>query len=205
MRARKKKNTIPRLERCKDYIAEKIIPVDSKPLHVEIGCGKGMFITSMAQAFDYNFYAMEKVPDVIVMAIEKAVQLQIPNLKFLINDADHFLDICPYNSIDILYLNFSDPWPKKRDTERRLTYRDFLLKYKQVLKEDGLIFLKTDNVKLFEFSIVEFEEFGFELFDVTSDLNNSDIENPFKTEYENRFMEQGLPINHFKAKIKKGL
>lgn len=203
MRARKKKNTIPRLEKCKDYIADKIIPSETKPLHVEIGCGKGMFITGMAQAFDYSFYAMEKVPDVIVMAIEKAAEKQIANLKFIINDADHILDICILNSVDVLYLNFSDPWPKNRDTEKRLTYRGFLTKYKQLLKENGYISLKTDNLKLFEFSKIEFEEAGFEIFDVTTDLNNSSIENLFKTEYETRFMEQGLPINHLKARIKK--
>lgn len=203
MRARKKKNTIPRLEKCKDYITDKITVSDSKPLHIELGCGKGMFITGMAQAFDYNFYALEKVPDVIVMAIEKAAAKQIPNLKFIINDADHILDICPLHSVDVLYLNFSDPWPKNRDIEKRLTYRGFLNKYKQVLNENGIISLKTDNAKLFEFSKTEFEETGFELFDVTEDLNNSGIENPFKTEYETRFTEQGLPINHLKARVKK--
>jgi tRNA (guanine-N7-)-methyltransferase len=203
MRARKKKNTIPRLEKCKDYITDKITVSDSKPLHIELGCGKGMFITGMAQAFDYDFYALEKVPDVIVMAIEKAAAKQIPNLKFIINDADHILDICPLHSVDVLYLNFSDPWPKNRDIEKRLTYRGFLNKYKQVLNENGIISLKTDNAKLFEFSKTEFEETGFELFDVTEDLNNSGIENPFKTEYETRFTEQGLPINHLKARVKK--
>ncbi|MDF2685675.1 MAG: trmB [Clostridia bacterium] len=203
MRARKKKNTVPRLEKCKDYITDKIVLSETKPLHVEIGCGKGMFITGMAQTFDYNFYAMEKVPDVIVMAIEKAAEKQIPNLKFIINDADHILDICPLNSVDVLYLNFSDPWPKNRDIERRLTYRGFLTKYKQILKENGIISLKTDNIKLFDFSKIEFEESGFELFDVTTDINNSDIGNPFKTEYETRFIKQGLSINHLKAKIKK--
>lgn len=201
MRARKKKNTLPRLERCSMYISEKIETKGNKPLHLEIGCGKGMFITSLAENTDGDIFALEKVPDIIVMAVEKAAAKELKNIKFIISDAEALPEICPHGCIDFLYLNFSDPWPKRRDTEKRLTHRAFLEKYKLLLKENGEIIMKTDNEKLFDFSLEEFKTAGFTLFDISRDLYSSNIENQYKTEYETRFTEQGLPIFHLKAKI----
>lgn len=202
MRARKKKNTIPRLERCEEYITQEIIPQEGKPLYIEIGCGKGNFITGHAERNPQScYYAMEKVPDVIVMAIEKAKEKELNNLRFLIEDAENLPEICPPNSVDIIYLNFSDPWPKKKRAKRRLTYRFFLEKYKTILKFDGEIHFKTDNIPLFDFSLEEFKLCGFDLYDVTRDLDSSGIDNPFRTEYETRFIDQGIPICHLKAKV----
>ncbi|MGN0988820.1 MAG: tRNA (guanosine(46)-N7)-methyltransferase TrmB [Eubacteriales bacterium] len=201
MRARKKKNLVPRLERCAEYLTDRVEPDAEKPVWLEIGCGKGRFAVGMAQLFDCKYYAMEKVPDVMVMAAEKGVQAALPNLKFIIGDANDLETICPEHCVDILYLTFCDPWPKKRDTKRRLTYRAFLEKYKRVLKDNGIIFFKTDNQKLFEFSVEEMKQNGFELFDYTEDLHSSDIPNPVCTEYETRFSDLGQPIYHVKARV----
>ena len=115
MRARKKKNTIPRLKRCEELLSDKISPPERKKICLEIGCGKGQFITGLAKKHpDIEYYAMERVPDVIVMAAEKGLAEGLTNLHFLLADASSLPEICPDNSIDVIYLNFSDPWPKAR-------------------------------------------------------------------------------------------
>lgn len=199
MRARKKKNTTPRLEKCADYITEEIIPGD-RPLWLEIGCGKGKFAVETAAQSDCDYYAMEKVPDVIVMAIEKAVEANSDNLKFVVGDADTLDKICPSDSVDMLFLNFSDPWPKRRDAKKRLTSRGFLEKYRRILKPDGILSVKTDNKLLFDFTVEELQTNGYETFDYTEDLHASGIFNPSMTEYEIRFTELGQPIYHVKAR-----
>ena len=193
MRARKKKNTVPRLERHADLIVDAIEPRDGVPLHVEIGCGKGAFAVGMAGL----------MPDVMVMAVEKAAAAELKNCKFLIADAVMLPDICPAGSVDVLYLNFSDPWPKNRDRKRRLTHINFLETYKKLLKPNGILRIKTDNVGLFDFTLEQLELAGFEMFDLTRDLHNSDIANEVMTEYEKRFSELGFPINAVKARIKR--
>lgn len=110
-------------------------------------------------------------------------------------------EICPDNSIDVIYLNFSDPWPKKRHSSRRLTDRRFLEIYKRLLKKDGEIKMKTDNEGLFRFSLEEFSGDGFILSEISEDLHNSNIENEFMTEYETRFSKQGMKIYHLKATL----
>ena len=193
MRARKKKNTVPRLERHADLIVDAIEPREGVPLHVEIGCGKGAFAVGMAGL----------MPDVRVMAVEKAAEAELKNCKFLIADAVMLPDICPAGSVDVLYLNFSDPWPKNRDRKRRLTHINFLETYKKLLKPNGILRIKTDNVGLFDFTLEQLELAGFEMFDLTRDLHNSDIANEVMTEYEKRFSELGFPINAVKARIKR--
>ena len=204
MRARKKKNTVPRLERHSDLIADAVVAREGVPLHVEIGCGKGTFAVGMASLMpDVDYYAREKVPDVMVMAVEKAAAAGLKNCKFLIADAVMLPDICPEGSVDVLYLNFSDPWPKNRDRKRRLTHVNFLETYKKLLKPNGILRIKTDNVGLFDFTLDQLEQAGFETFDLTRDLHSSDIENEVMTEYEKRFSEQGFPINAVKARVKR--
>ena len=204
MRARKKKNTVPRLERHADLIVDAIEPREGVPLHVEIGCGKGAFAVGMAGLMpDVDYYALEKVPDVMVMAVEKAAEAELKNCKFLIADAVMLPDICPAGSVDVLYLNFSDPWPKNRDRKRRLTHINFLETYKKLLKPNGILRIKTDNVGLFDFTLEQLELAGVEMFDLTRDLHNSDIANEVMTEYEKRFSELGFPINAVKARIKR--
>ena len=201
MRARKKKNTIPRLERCSEYLTEQIVSETGRYFYIEIGCGKGKFITSLAESRpDDFFYAVEKVPDVLVMAAEKAKAKELTNLKFLLADADDLPELCPAGSIRGIYLNFSDPWPKKKGARKRLTYHTYLEKYRKILAPDGVIFMKTDNQGLFDFSLAEFRRYGYELFDVVRDLHASDVENCFTTEYEDRFTALGQPIFHLKAR-----
>lgn len=206
MRARKKKNTVPRLEKCSEYFVEEIIPEENKKICLEIGCGKGKFITSLAEKYpDINFYAIEKVPDVMVMAAEKCSSMELKNLRFLLFDAENLSERCPKNSIDTIYLNFSDPWPKNKHSDRRLTYRKFLEIYKKILKKNGKIKMKTDNEALFNFSVKEFEECGYFLSDISYDLHKSDIENEFMTEYESRFAEKGIKIFHLQASLSENL
>jgi len=202
VRARKKKNTIPRLKRCEELLSDKISPPERKKICLEIGCGKGQFITGLAKKHpDIEYYAMERVPDVIVMAAEKGLAEGLTNLHFLLADASSLSEICPDNSIDVIYLNFSDPWPKKRHSGRRLTDRRFLEIYKRLLKKDGEIKMKTDNEGLFRFSLEEFSGDGFILSEISEDLHNSNIENEFMTEYETRFSKQGMKIYHLKATL----
>lgn len=199
MRARKKKHTLPRLERVGAYLTDRIIP-SGKPIHVEIGCGKGAFALYMAQHTECDYYAMEKIPDVMVMAAEKAAAVGIDNLKFIMADAQQLTEICPEAVVDVLYLNFSDPWPKRRDLKKRLTYISFLNIYKRILKPDGIIRIKTDNEALFNFSVRQLRQAGFSLFDLTDDLHHSGIVNECMTEYESRFSALGQPIHSVKAK-----
>lgn len=200
MRARKKKNTVPRLERCGDVFVSEITVPDGKKACLEIGCGKGKFIAGLAELHpDILYFAMEKVPDVMVMAAEKCKEKGLENVRFLLEDATKLPEICKEHSLDVIYLNFSDPWPKKRHTSRRLTYRTFLDIYKKLLKPGGYIKMKTDNEGLFNFSLEEFTDSGFILSEVTTDLHSTDIENEVMTEYETRFSEQGMNIYHLKA------
>ncbi len=224
MRARKKKNTVPRLEKVADCFVP-VIPPCSGEIRVEVGCGKGKFITALAKDHpNVTFYALEKIPDVIVMAAEKASREEIPNVKFLLADAKDLTEgtdttflgldenrqpileevphvaLCPEHSVSVLYLNFSDPLPNKKYAPRRLTHRNFLEKYRTILKADGHVEFKTDNKGLFDFSVEQFRECGYELYDYTEDLHRSSIPNPYHTEYETRFSQMGLPIYSVKAK-----
>lgn len=228
MRARKKKNTVPRLERVSDYFTP-TIPAPTGEIRVEVGCGKGRFITALAKDNpSVRFYALEKIPDVIVMAAEKAAREEIGNVKFLLADAKDLTEgidikfmgldenrkpilenvaheaLCPPHCVSVLYLNFSDPLPNNKHAHLRLTHGDFLDRYRQILKEDGHIEFKTDNEPLFRFSVEQFQERGYEIYDYTEDLHHSDIPNPYHTEYETRFSEMGMPIYSLKAIPPKG-
>ena len=224
MRARKKKHTDSRLERVSDYFVPNI-PGDEGEIRVEVGCGKGKFITAMAKDHpQIRFYALEKVADVIVMAAEAAAKEGIPNLRFLLHDAKDLTEgvdrkfvrlsddgtpvfedvpheaLCPAGAVSVLYLNFSDPYPRNKHASLRLTHAGFLEKYRTILTPDGHIEFKTDNQPLFEFSKEQFLSCGYTLYDVTEDLHHSGIANPYMTEYETRFSSQGLPIYALKAK-----
>ena len=152
MRARKKKNCDARLERCAEYITDKIVipQENTKPVFLELGCGKGRFAAETAEKENCLFFAVEIMKDIIVMAVEKGAKKGLDNIKYLLASADDILEFCPENSVDTLFLNFCDPWPKKRNAKRRLTYRAYLEKYKKILKSDGIIAFKTDNYPLFQ-------------------------------------------------------
>lgn len=211
MRMRKKKNLNKRMERCSGLLIKdeagtagkwKKIFKNDNPLHVEIGCGKGKFISKLAKNNpDINYVAMEKVEECLVMAMEKALEGKLKNLYFLSEDAKDFLKFFKENEIDRIYLNFSDPWRKSKHYKRRLTYRAFLDLYRKALKEHGEIRQKTDNRLLFEFSIDEFEVSDFLIKRIECDLHNSDIHDNIMTEYEENFCAKGLPIYYLEATV----
>lgn len=209
MRMRKKKHGAERIEACGELrIAEPSVMLEgfenifgnNAPVHMEIGCGKGNFACGMAKANpDVNFVAVERVADVCCIALEKAKksadERQNDNLRFMIGDARTLAECVKPHSLECIYLNFSDPWPKKGHAKRRLTHSTFLAIYKELLTEDGMLKLKTDNVGLFDFSLEEFEAFGAKIIWQTRDLHASEKNaDNIMTEYEKNFSEKGFNI-----------
>ena len=140
------------------------------------------------------FVAIEKVPDALVVAMERAVALELKNVFFVVGDAALLPDYFAPGEADLIYINFCDPWPPKRQAKRRLTHRDFLELYRRVLSDGGRVEFKTDNQPLFEFSVQEFPAAGYELREVTRNLHENGPQGVM-TDYEAKFYEQGLPIN----------
>ena len=165
-------------------------------LFLEIGCGKGKFCTETAAANpDVLYIAIERAPSVILAAIEKTRELGLTNLFFMNVDAKDLLDYFDDGEVDRIYINFCDPWTRKKKPKRRLTYRDFLKAYEKIMVPGGQIRFKTDNTLLFEFSLSEFKECGFTLSEVTRDLHNSEYDKDnVRTEFEQKFAEQGIAI-----------
>ena len=162
-------------------------------IHLEIGMGKGNFIINMAKKYpDINFIGIEMFDSVIVRAVEKLESEEINNLKLIKFDATNIEDIFQ-NEISTIYLNFSDPWPKNRHEKRRLTSDRFLNKYEKIFKEKCHIIQKTDNRKLFEFSLMSYVNYGYKLKEISLDLNKDEKEN-VQTEYEDKFTNLGYPI-----------
>lgn len=205
MRMRKKKHGAERIAACSDILigCADDIPFEA-PYELEIGCGKGSFIVELArQNPDRHFIAMEKISDVILLAMEKTKAAGLTNVRFIIGDASCLTDIFKKGDISRIYLNFSDPWPKKGYAKRRLTHRDFLEKYKSVLTDNGEIHFKTDNRALFDFSLDEFASCGFSLRHLTNDLHGSPYnEGNIVTEYETNFSAKGFTINRVEAYLK---
>ena len=210
MRMRKKKHGDERIQACAELLIEdpSILKNDptlpfadkDKKLCLEIGCGKGNFaVGTAAKDTDCNLIAMERVRDVCCLALENAMackETRPDNLRFIIGDADNLDEWFPEHCLDVLYLNFSDPWPKAGHAKRRLTHKNYLTRYKRILKEGGLLIFKTDNVGLFDFSLEEFENFGLKIEWMTRDLHNSErAEGNVMTEYEKNFSEKGFTIN----------
>jgi len=169
---------------------------NDNPIHLEIGSGKGRFITELAmQNPEINFIGIEKYSSVLFRALEKRREVEINNLYYIRFDAVYLTDIFAENEISRIYLNFSDPWPKERHAKRRLTSRRFLELYDKCLKMDGDIIFKTDNSDLFDFSLKEAQEAGWKFKGVTYDLHNSEyVRDNIMTEYEERFVSLGKPI-----------
>lgn len=209
MRMRKKKNCAARMERCSDIRITEPEQFKGKwsevfgndnPIHIEIGCGKGSFVKGMAEMYpDINFIAIEKVEDVIVMAMEKVMAAGLANVRFMDLDAERIEDFFEKGEIERIYLNFSDPWKKSKQAKRRLTHKNFLDRYKKVLCNGSYIWFKTDNRPLFEFSLNSFAQENFKLENITLDLHNSGFEGNVITEYEQRFLELGQPIYRLEA------
>ncbi|WP_404355835.1 tRNA (guanosine(46)-N7)-methyltransferase TrmB [Cytobacillus firmus] len=166
-----------------------------QPLHIEIGTGKGRFITGMAKANpDINYIGIELAESVIVTALDRIIEEELPNIKLLNVNANDLRDYFEKGEVNRVYLNFSDPWPKKRHAKRRLTYRSFLNIYEDILVDKGEIHFKTDNQGLFESSLMSFSDYGMLLTFVSLDLHNSDFEGNIMTEYEEKFSSRGSRI-----------
>lgn len=171
---------------------------NKNPIHIEIGMGKGDFIIGMAKLHpEINFIGIEMYDTVLMYAVKKLEKLDIPNLRLIRMDAND-IDKVFKKEISLIYLNFSDPWPKNRNAKRRLTHERLLSKYDSIFKKDKVIFMKTDNIKLFAFSIESLSNYGYKLQNVTLDLHSEDIEN-VETEYEKKFSSQGIRINRLEA------
>ncbi len=215
MRMRKKKNADVRLAACEKYLfshegepmsdpsAE--IGMNGAQVHLEIGAGKGGFACEMARRnSEAAYFAMEKVTDCVVLAAEKASSGdygELSNLRFIRENADTLARTFAKGSVDALFLNFSDPWPKKGYAKRRLTHRRYLALYMYLLKDGGVLRFKTDNVGLFDFSLEEIETLGLTPSFVTRDLHASErAEGNVMTEYEKNFSEQGMKINMLELK-----
>lgn len=172
---------------------------NNNPIHIEIGMGKGNFIIGMAKNNpDINFIGIEMYDSVIVKAAQKLENMNIKNLKLIRMDASNIEEIFD-KEINLIYLNFSDPWPKNRNAKRRLTHERFLSKYENIFKDKKIIFMKTDNIHLFEFSIESLSEYGYKIKNVSLDLHNSDFEGNVMTEYEAKFSASGIRINRLEA------
>lgn len=175
---------------------------NNNPVHLEIGTGKGDFIIENAIKYpNINFIGMEKYDSVLVRAIQKAEQYDFANLLFINEDAAKITEI--FNKeIDVLYLNFSDPWPKKRHSKRRLTSNYFLTKYDSIFYSNQQIVFKTDNRDLFEFSIICLVDYGYKIKFISLDLHShKEINDNIMTEYEQKFVKKGFPI--YKLEVKK--
>lgn len=203
MRMRKKPNLIPRMERCsavqirdpKDHQgAWRALMPEAEALYLEIGCGKGRFTCETAAAHPNTlFIAVERVPDAMVIAMERAVSMGLKNVFFVDADAANLGEYFTPGEVDRLYINFCDPWPANRQAKRRLTHEGFLLSYRTVLREGGEIHFKTDNHDLFEWSLFQFPKAGYELKEVTRDLHAQGICG-IMTDYEEKFHNLGTPI-----------
>ena len=170
---------------------------NDRPIHIEIGMGKGKFIMGMAQAHpDINYIGIEKYSTVLLRAIQKMEENELPNVVFIRMDAENINEVFGKDEVDRIYLNFSDPWPKDRHAKRRLTSRQFFARYDQMLKKEGRVEFKTDNKALFDFSVEEVKEAGWILEECTYDLHNDTRlnEGNVMTEYEKKFSELGNPI-----------
>lgn len=168
-----------------------------RPLYIEVGMGKGRFITDLAiQNPHCNYVGIEKYSSVLLRALEKREQLELDNLLFLRMDAEELPEVFSENEVDGIYLNFSDPWPKDRHAKRRLPSKEFLTRYDQILKPEGKVEFKTDNRGLFDFALEQVKEAGWTLEVCTFDLHHDEelVKGNIMTEYEERFSSQGNPI-----------
>lgn len=168
---------------------------NNNPIHIEIGTGKGQFLTGMAERNpEINFIGIELAKSIIVTAAQKVMDSGVDNILLLNENAADINSIFAANEIDVIYLNFSDPWPKNRHEKRRLTFESFLKKYEEILNPSGEIIFKTDNRGLFEYSLVSFSNYGMKLEEVNLDLHAIKDPDNVMTEYEEKFSAKGQVI-----------
>ena len=175
---------------------------NDQPIYIEVGSGMGQFITTLAAKHpEINFISMEREKSVMIKVLDKVIEQGLTNLKLICNDAIELNDYFKDGEVSRLYLNFSDPWPKKRHTKRRLTYQTYLALYKQVLKDDGEIHFKTDNRGLFAYSLESMSQFGMYFTKINLNLHEEDDEENIETEYERKFSDKGSRIYRMEAKF----
>ena len=211
MRMRKKPNLIPRMEKASAVLErepEKLrgrwlegFPECSR-LYLELGCGKGSFTCASALAEpEALFAAVERVPDAMVVAMERACEMGLGNVRFLDADAVRLPELFAPGEADRIYINFCDPWPKKKQFKRRLTAPGFLALYRQILKPEGEIWFKTDNRDLFDWSEEQLLACGWQVSEVTRDLHANGPAG-IMTDYEKKFYGEGKPICRLTARAK---
>lgn len=211
MRVRKRKGAEEHLENNPHYVISN--PEEAKgrwheifgnnnPIHIEVGSGKGAFITGMAeQNPDINYIGIDIQLSVLSYALDKVLDSGAKNIKLLLVDGSSLSNYFDTDEVDLMYLNFSDPWPKKKHEKRRLTYKTFLDTYKDILPEQGEIHFKTDNRGLFEYSLASFSQYGMTLKQVWLDLHASDYQQNIMTEYERKFSNKGQVIYRVEARF----
>lgn len=208
MRMRKRSNLGPRMEKCAEYLIDDPAALRGKwlesfpgydRLYLELGCGKGRFTADTAELMPGTLYiAMEKVPDAMILAMERVRERGIKNVRFIDGDAINLAEMFAPGEAARIYINFCDPWPKSRDAKHRLTFPGFLRLYADVLPLGGEIHFKTDNTPLFNWSLEQFENEGWALSEKTNDLHaNGPV--GVMTDYEAKFHAQGFPINRVVA------
>ena len=217
MRIRKKPNSIKKLETNEHIYVLKPESLkgkwhehfeNSNPINIELGMGRGTFIISHAQKNpQFNYIGIDQISEVLRSALDKILNIEeAPKNLFITRlNIEGIENVFENDEVDNIYLNFSDPWPKAKHVKRRLTHRNFLARYKNILKNEGQVIFKTDSRELFDYSLEEIKDsnLGFEIIDVTYDLTSlNDTEN-VQTEYEKRFVEQGKPIHRLKAILHK--
>ncbi|WP_110114164.1 tRNA (guanosine(46)-N7)-methyltransferase TrmB [Bacillus sp. CGMCC 1.16541] len=212
MRLRNKPGAQEKLDSYPQYIIAN--PVEHKgkwhevfnndnPIHIEVGTGKGQFLVGMAKQNPHiNYIGIELYKSVIVSALDKLIEEDLPNLCLLNVDARELEEFFAKGDVSQVYLNFSDPWPKVRHAKRRLTYKAFLQSYENILIDNGEIHFKTDNQGLFEYSLTSFSEYGLLLKYISLDLHNSDFEGNVMTEYEEKFSKKGQRIYRCEVKYR---
>ena len=171
------------------------------PVYVEIGMGKGRFLMDMARLYpEINFIGIEKYSSVLLRAVQKLEEEELPNVRLIRMDAEDLENVFAQGELDRIYLNFSDPWPPNRQRKRRLTWRAYLEVYDEILRQQGDLCFKTDNPRFFEWSLQEICQFGWLIQNISLDLHNSDFEGNVMTEYEEKFSAEGYRIYRLEAR-----
>ena len=204
MRMRKKPNLDLRMEQCSRLLIQnpeeyrgrwRALKPDAQEVRLELGCGKGRFTAETARMNPQALYiAVERVPDAMIVAMERVQALGLDNVYFVDGDAARLRDYFAPDEVDLLYINFCDPWPSSHHARRRLTHENFLVLYRGVLRVGGEIHFKTDNKPLFEYSLFQFPKAGYQLSQVTRDLHGQGVQGVM-TDYEEKFHAMGTPIN----------
>lgn len=223
MRMKRKKNLDERIDASQDYLTimkneslnyndalneNHIIDLkelfgNDKPVYLEVGSGKGQFGCTFAkQNPDKNILCVERNRNVLILAIDNAREMGLDNIRFLCGTAEYLPSYIGENTVEEIYLNFSCPFPKHKHIAHRLTNPRFLEIFKRIMKPDGVICQKTDNMHFFEYSLEQFSACGFKLSNISLDLHGSDFEGNIVTEYEHKFSSMGCPIYRLEARLK---